>query len=329
MRPESGLLSGLLLLTLCVPGVLAQDTALRAPIESRNLSPLYANLGIPVLQDAAGLERGHWSVGWSVHWASHALREGDSFLALELDGETRRHDLRLSAGLGNGVTVFANLPWVSHGGGALDSLIDGWHDFWGMPDGPRPEQPRDALRFAYGGAPGFLLDDSASGTGDLEFGASIALLRRESLTLAAFAQAKLDTGDARDFTGSGDSGYSAGLRVSSANCVWATLSCHLQLGVSDVGTIAYAPDADNRVVFGALALAWGIRENLAVLAQLDVHGTMYSGGALSDSGTPVWGTLGLRWEPAKRWLLEAHFGEDLQVGAAPDITFLMGLKHRF
>ena len=113
------------------------EDALRAPVASRNLAPVYGSLGIPPMQDAAGLAAGDWTAGWSLYWASHAVRERAGDVMLEFDGETQRHDFRVQVGVGNAITLTVNVPWVRHSGGSLDALIDGWHAFWGMPDGPR------------------------------------------------------------------------------------------------------------------------------------------------------------------------------------------------
>ena len=300
-----------------------------APVASRNLSPLYANLGIPALREAGALPAGSMSLSWGLHWASHAVRERGGARLLELDGETRRHDITLRAGVGHGVTLELNLPLVQHGGGRLDGLIDDWHAFWGMPDGPRAQQPEDRLFFAYAAPRGFLLDDGVAGIGDAEIGIAAELVSTPLLELAAFATGKLATGDESDFTGTGDAAYAAGIRFNLRQCLFERLRCQGQFGLADVGDIAYAPEADRRALFASLSLSWQVASTLAIVAQLDGHEAVYRGEPLAANGAPVWGTLGLRWAPAPRWRLDALFSEDLAVGAAPDITFLLGVSRQF
>ena len=126
----------------------AQGDSLRGPIASRNLSPIYQHLGIPVLRSAHNPQRGDWSGEADLHWASHALRERSGSSVLEFDGETRRYDLTVALGLGAGFAFTANIPYVEHSAGNLDSLIDGWHSLWGLPEGARPQQPQDELLFS-------------------------------------------------------------------------------------------------------------------------------------------------------------------------------------
>lgn len=309
------------------PGVSVAAT--QDPLASRNLSPLYASLGVPALNSAAPPQRGGWRLRYRLHWASHSVRELGRDTSLEFDGETQRHDLSVQFGITDRLAIEANLPFVRHNAGQLDRLIDDWHGFWGLPDGNRDDQPRDRLRFAYSADPGFILDASASGLGDAELGMSWRLLERQKAVVALFAQAKFATGDEDHFTGSGDTGYSAGLRASFPTCFLAALACHAQLGIAEVGRIAYAPDADRRTAFASFALSLRLHERLALIGQLDAHGAVYDSAPLDTNGSPVWGSLGLRWSLGNAWSLDAEFSEDLAVGAAPDITFMLGVARSF
>lgn len=321
-----GLCSGVLVCIYCVyAGDAAAESSLADPLQSRNLAPLQANLGVPLMRAARGLEPGEWAISGGLHWASHSLFERSQGETLEYDGETRRLDLTLAAGLGRNVTVSANLPWVQQRGGNLDSLIDGWHGFWGMPDGARDEQPRDRLLFALDAAPGFVLDDDVAGIGDAELGLDWRFRANASSAWSAFAQYKPGTGEAQDFSGSGDDGYALGLRFSSRACLWSALSCHLQAGIAAVGDIELVDDARTRVAFAGLSLALTITPTVAIVGQLELQENPFDSGILEAIGTPVLGTLGLRWLPAPGWQLEGQFSEDLNVGTAPDVTFRFAL----
>ena len=333
VRRRAGRAAGMLCVLAVSVGVTparaGSEAALRAPVASRNLDPRYASLGIPPAQDARGLAAGEWSLRWSLHWASHSLQERAGPATLEFDGETQRQDLAFTAGIGRGITLTLNLPWVRHSGGALDALIDDWHALWGMPDGPRTRQPRDRLRFALAGAPGFLLEDSGSGAGDLELQAAAEVLQRQRWSLALFLHGKFDTGKADDFTGSDHRAVSAGARFSSGHCLWAALSCHAQLGVGAVATPPWGAAREERVIFASASLAWAMRPDLALVAQLDAHESPYADSPLDANGAPLWATLGLRWAPGEDWAVDLHFAEDIAVGSAPDITFFLSLSRRF
>lgn len=301
------------------------------PLQLRNLSPLYANLGVPVMASAALPSASTLTTGLQLQWASHALRESSGGLALELDGETQRVDLQLGYSPSERLTLRINLPWVRHRKGQLDGLIDDWHDLWGMPDGPRSSQPRDRIYFALepGGRAPQLLDESASGIGDAEVTADLALVRGDDAALTAVLSLKLASGSRSDFTGGGDPALAAGLRYSRGSCLLDALSCHAQLGLVYSDGNALSSDSESWIPFYGLSLAWTLSQRIALLAQLEGQGRVYDSAPLPRNEPSVWGALGLRWQPATDWRIDALFTEDLQVGSAPDITFQLGIAHAF
>jgi hypothetical protein len=278
------------------------------------------------MQAARELQAGELRVAWQLHWASHARSEAGG--RLEFDGETRRHDLRLAWSFAPRWTVQASVPWIDHSGGRLDALIDGWHDVWGLPDGPRAMQPRDRLRFAYAGAPGFRLEDDRSGWGDAELDLDWQVYERDGSAVTLFGHGKLATGRVDDFTGTGERAIGVGLRASVDACFATRLSCHGQLGLIDIGRSPIAQQADERIAFGGLSLAWRFSDRLAFTAQVDVQEKVYRQAPLDASGAPVWGTVGLRWRLAPAWMADVHIGEDLAVGSAPDVTFMFAVSRR-
>jgi hypothetical protein len=315
---------------LCLAGSGAGAASpLDAPAAMRNLSPLYANLSVPVMVDARVPEPGAWEIDWQFSWASHALREQAAAATLELDGETRRHDLSLRWTPLPRLRLQANLPWITHSGGDLDGLIDDWHAFWGMPDGPRASQPDNRLLFAYTAPQGFGLEAGDSGIGDAEVSADWLALSGHGLALSLTASLRLDTGDAATFTGAGEAGAAFGVRATQTACLWAQLTCHGQLGVTfNEVSPANAARRDSVPYYG-VSLVLALTQDLALLAQLEGQGEVYTQAPLDAGGAPVWGGLGLRWQASRRWQLEALFIEDLAVGSAPDITFRAGLRRAF
>ena len=317
-----------LLTGLFIGSIHAEDSALRDPLQLRNLSPLYHSLGIPMLRSAKTQDPGSLEAAYRLSWASHAMLERQDGEVFELDGETRRHEFSAAYGISDRLTVDLMIPWVVHEGGRLDSLIDSWHSFWGLPDGPREIQPRDRLLYSLDGEQPFLFEEDSDGLGDTEIGLSARLLGDSQWQLSGFLRFKLDTGDADDFTGSGDSGASVGLRWSTTRCIWSSLSCHGHIGLADIGRSPLDAAAEDQALFGGVSLAWAITDTVALIGQLEGHEVIYTAPALSGNGTPIWGSLGLRWQPSSRWALEASFAEDLQVGTAPDVTFQFGLRYR-
>jgi hypothetical protein len=77
----------------------------------------------------------------------------------------------------NGFAAQVQIPYRYTGGGVLDSAIDSWHDFFGLPQGSRCGVAEDRVRIAYASGNTVLFDEreSQSGLGDisLDFGRSL------------------------------------------------------------------------------------------------------------------------------------------------------------
>jgi len=48
-------------------------------------------------------------------------------------GETTRLTFTYERGVGENFEWGIRVPYVSHDGGSLDTIIDGWHDTFGLP----------------------------------------------------------------------------------------------------------------------------------------------------------------------------------------------------
>ena len=97
----------------------------------------------------------------------------------------------------------------------------------------------------------------------------------------------------------------------------------------DFGDSRLARATDTRVPFAGVSLALRLSGSLVLLGQLDAHANPYTAPALDDPAVALWGTLGVRWLPTRRWRLEGAFSEDLAVDSAPDITFILSVSRDF
>src|SRR5690606_20243831 len=118
---------------------------------------------------------------------------------------THRLEWRGRLGLGYGWEVGLVLPYLQHSGGGLDGFIENWHDVWNLPDGGRPQAPRDVLQYRYSRDGAVLLDvrESQSGLGDVQLQAAYQLWQNDRSVAALAATVKLPTGDAARLTGAG------------------------------------------------------------------------------------------------------------------------------
>jgi len=299
------------------------------PLLTRNQHPLVALYGLP-LPLAARLPRaGSGSIGATVNWSNIATTDTTDRSSYTLDGEV--FEVRLQAGhaLGERFAVQGQLAWRQLSGGSLDSLVESWHDLFGLPNGSRDRLPEDALLIEYRSGESTLLrvDDESSGLADLPLSLGYQLAASERGAVATWLTIKVPTGKAEDLTGSGavDVALSlAGERQLSerwqlfgqANVAW--------LGEGDV-LADLQQDFAGSLLAGTTWKAW---RGLELTAQLEANT------AVMDTGTDLDGdavvlTLGGRYRTDAGWAFDFGFSEDLQIDASPDIVFVFGVQRTF
>ncbi len=253
------------------------------------------------------------------------------------DGETYRFSLSLRHSPWPGWEVGLDLPVVSHSGGIFDSFIEGWHDFFGLPQGGRDDLPQNRLIYSYGkdGDAGFDLRNDTTGLGDIRTYLSYQLCggaTDSKRSLALRAGIKLPTGDSDRLRGSG--GTDLHLRLAGTDA--ATLEA-LDLTLSASAGVLWLGQGDilpgrqrDWVGFGSAGAGWHPLEWLALKLQVDAHSSFFRGSDLEeiDSGSlqlVMGGTLFF----GRDWNLDLAVTEDIVVNTAPDVVFHLALGHRF
>jgi hypothetical protein len=299
------------------------------PLLTRNQHPLVALYGLP-LPLAARLPRaGSGSIGATLNWSNFATTDTTDRRSYTLDGEVIEVRVQGERALGERFAVQGQLAWRQLSGGSLDSLVESWHDLFGLPNGSRNRLPEDALLIEYRSGESTLLrvDDESSGVADLPLSLGYQLAASERGAVAAWLTFKVPTGKAEDLTGSGaiDVALSlAGERQLSerwqlfgqANVAW--------LGEGDV-LADLQQDFAGSLLAGATWKAW---RGLELTAQLEANT------AVMDTGTDLDGdavvlTIGGRYRANSGWVCDFGFSEDLQIDASPDIVFVLGVRRTF
>lgn len=299
------------------------------PLYAKNLSPVAGLLGLPSPRGAELAEPGGWQFAAHAGIASHFAVDSNSREAVNLDGETWRMAFDLRYGLAERWELQLEVPVLSHDGGSLDSLIDGWHDLWGMPDGGRKAVPRDQLDFRYGSASGsFALRDSAGGIGDATLALNRSLYRDDSWQFSAGIGYKFASGRERDFLGSGAEDAYVVLRFGhvapGSRFSWQGQGGYLRAGRSDL----LGPAQERDLWFAGVGVGWAWLDSLSLLLQVDSHGAPLDSGLTALGGTALLLTAGARWRFSRDWALDLGFVEDIRVETAPDVTFQASLRYR-
>jgi Protein of unknown function (DUF3187) len=139
--------------------------------------------------------------------------------AFFLDGETARLVVQGWFGLARRLEAGVEIPFLLQSGGLFDSVIDGYHDHLGLPDGGRPGFARDRFVAGYvDDGESVFIDGTPGGIspGDITLSLRAALLRgrRRLPDLTGAVSLKLPTGDPRRLAGSGSADYGASISVS-------------------------------------------------------------------------------------------------------------------
>ncbi|MEH6608603.1 MAG: DUF3187 family protein [Halioglobus sp.] len=300
------------------------------PLYTKNLSPVAGLFGLPAQRSARIGSAGVSSLALHGSVASHYVSDSESAEVLNFDGESQRLALEWRYGLTDNWDLQLEVPWLDHSGGQLDSLIDDWHNFWGLSDGGRSKAPADVLDFHYASAAeNFQLQDDVSGIGDTSLSVSRVLYRDAGSTAAIALGYKFATGEEEDFLGSGADDVFATLRFSGQHKADLPLTWHGQLGYLRAGDTRILGDIQEKNLwFAGLALDWRIAERWSLLAQVDAHAAPADSaiGGLGDEAIML--TVGGRWRFSRDWAVDLSVVEDVRVETAPDVSFQASLRYR-
>jgi hypothetical protein len=306
------------------------------PFQTRNQNPLVQIFGLPALGDARVLPRGTYSAGLTVDVANSYVDDRAANESLLIDGESYRFNLVIRGGLPLGLEVGMELPYLAYGGGTLDGFIEDWHSFFGLPQGGRNLAPNNRLRYRYArtGVARLEMSDAHSGIGDLMFTTGWQCYGDTKSPQAASLRAavKIPTGDSSDLAGSGSTDLSLWLIGRSDHTLplgHATLygaAGGMYLSQGDV-----LPDLQSHwAAFGTLGAGWSPWKVIAFTVQVDAHTPFYHGSSFATlSGNALGLLIGGSLALGDRTILELGVAEDLAVSAWPDVTFHVGLTHRF
>jgi hypothetical protein len=300
------------------------------PLYVKNLSPVAGLLGLPSQRDAHTTTSGGLAAALHSSVASHYISDSSSTEFLNLDGETLRFALDLRYGLAENWDLQLEVPWLDHSGGDLDSVIDDWHDLWGMSDGGRSDVPNDLLDYRYVTRDGgFGLQDDASGMGDISVSVNYAFYRNDKAAASLALGYKFGTGDEDDFTGSGADDVFLAMRFSGHHLSDLPLSWHGQVGYLRAGDSDLLEDYQEKDLwFAGMAMDWQFASKWSLLLQLDSHAAPLDSDITGVGDIAYMATLGTRWRFARRWALDFSVVEDIAVETAADVIFQASLAYR-
>jgi len=310
-------------LLLCCPWqALAEDSIANA-FPLRNHNPFLQVFGLPKFQTAELVRPDHFDFAVSYDITNDADDADDPSGELVIDGETQTLSLSLRRRVFERMELGIDVPYVSHSGGMLDSLIKGWHNLLGYSNSMR-DGPTDQIQhsFAQDGITYYELSTEASGIGDTQLSAAYAF---EHVTVRAGV--KLPTGDPDKLTGSGATDFSLGLYAGSTTTLFDRAFDYSGfLGVLLLGDGDVMPEFQrSSVPYGGVALRWHTTERFALSAQWSLQGSYFDIDIDEVGGNTIQLAIGGDYR-FKRTMLRLAIVEDIAAGAAPDFALHLSFR---
>ena len=300
----------------------AANTA--AGLATRDLNPMLQPLYIPAYTPYS-TGKG-WRIDHSMFVTNTSQIENKGNENLVLDIENYRYELgfryRNDQWLGQ-----VDIPFMANGGGELDSVIEDWHDLFGLPNGDRDDLPHDDINVEYSrdGEVEYSQDKSSSGLADI----SLALGYQLTEGTRYFVGIELPTGSASDYSGNETIDYATWLTHEMP--VDAALSFYGMLGVSFPGDDGNLEGlVVDEIWVAQLGTQYFFNDGITGTLQLDWHSETIDDTDLTAFGDSLQIQVGLGFlKLFDNHRLDLFLSEDIKVESAPDITFGLRLAREF
>lgn len=302
------------------------------PLQLSNQQPLVQLLNLPTMRSGAVLPADADVWRGAVDVANNWVRKQKDGESLVLDGESQRYTLGFRRGLGAGWEVGVALPWVSYNGGTLDNFIEGWHQFWGLPDGGRPDYSTRRLNYSYqrNGRTELDFHRAESGIGDAQINVAYQFFSDQQRAFSASATFNLPTGDVDKLTGSGEASAAIALAATYDQLFDLPLSVTGNMGAQWLPlTDVLSAEQKSSAWFAAAELNWAVAQDWRLKAQLQAHTALYDSALDALGSNSMQLLLGGSVQLSPHWMLDVAVGEDIAVDTAPDVTLQLALKARY
>lgn len=289
------------------------------PLHMSNQAPLSAVFAVPLSSSAKLLSEQHSQWGIQIDSASVYSRRRNHQEGLIQDGEFTTLLLHYHMNIKKHWQLGFYLPWRYQGGGFSDSIVDGWHELFGLPEGGRDTAPKHRLLVTYQsqGQTQLLLQETGSGFMDLRTRLSYQLKQRADLHIAIASELKLNHAESDSLLGSG------GLAVSIFSDInWQSSSrwqyqARFGLQYRQQGDVL--PEQHKPLLwFGNLGLSLPLSDTWYVQSQIEFNSAQYDS-ALTELGAAAQLSFGLSYL-GKTGQWDISLSEDIVVTSAPDVA---------
>jgi len=296
------------------------------PIATTNSLPVMQGLGLSSPLPADLQITGSWAFDLNSNIQSHANDAGSLTEDLIIDGEVHLLSTTLKFKLSDDWQLGLQVTGNRVSAGQLDSVIDDWHDFFGLDDGDRSRQPQEQLNILYRNQNHSIqVTDSVSGLVDAQLMLSHQVIDRPSFKLSVHGQLNLPTGANRPLLGSQET--DASLSVAAAGDK-GSFAWHTNIGALAIGDDSlFLIPTRGSTWFSSLGLHWRASDRWRLSAQMDAHGPVLRSD-IEELNQEAWlFSLAVErkfWQSGPR--LQLYFSEDVSVNRAADFSLGINLK---
>ncbi len=330
-------LTGILIVLNSVPVFADQAEPDDTPFYTRNMNPFIQVYGLPGHESGGIIPPGKFETRVIIDAANSYAVSNTGNEKIILDGETNRVNVVVRYGFSERFELGIDLPYIFHQRGVFDDFIEGWHDFFDLPEGDRKSRGQKILEYHYerNGRTLHRTETASSGPGDLLLSGSTEIFNEKngtlSRTVSLRTSLKLPTGSAAKLHGSGGTDFS--LRLANKDLMTlADLQTALwgSIGILIPGKGKVLDEIRKDLVFfSSLGISRKLFHWLTLKIQFDGHSPFYASdldelgrGALQLN---LGGTVSL----GEHRFIDLNVKEDLFVDASPDIVFHIAIRELF
>ncbi|MES9971011.1 MAG: DUF3187 family protein [Candidatus Thiodiazotropha sp.] len=306
------------------------------PFHVRNMNPFTQIYGLPTASSSHLLASHESYLQLTGDVANNSIQSDSDGERIRLDGETYRLALIWKQGIAEDWQIGVELPYLSHYEGAMDGLIENWHDIFRLSNADREDWPRNRLVYRYENEQGdqVLINRNQDGVGDIVLSLSHAPAWDvgSHRQIALHASLKLPTGDADALLGSGSVDLALWISGAEQRSVWGwPLHIYGQAGILLKGEADLLQDLQRDVVFfGTMGVGWRAYDWLDLKAQVDAHTSHFDSDLDQLGGAAllltVGGSIHLDGD-ARR--IDISIGENLTTDTVPDFMINLAYVHDF
>jgi len=308
------------------------DAGFVGPIPYRSSMPFSAIFPHPLPDGSSVFAAGRGELELRQDYSSLFLSASDGAEGVLVDGEFSRTALAGTIGLGRGVELNVELPFLHYTSGNLDSFIENFHTILRVDQGERDTNPDDQFGVLYvdDGGTFFSAEKDGLHLADIPITLKAGILdpAEDAMGLALRGTLELPTGDDEKGFGSGtwDGGVGVLLEKRLRN-----LAFYLALDQIFRKNPTFMKDLHvAHVTHGSFAIEYRFSEAFSLVAQTDYQTVPLRDAHLDEFKKYQWsGALGGSFRIAPRSRLRLSIAEGFTTDTAPDFILSAGLTWQF